>query len=106
MQSVQRKIESYIGFAIKSRNIIFGADNILKSRKKMYLILITDTINRTSAKKINAIKDEYKIPLITIDDKSMTMYVKKENCKCLAILDKNLANAVNNSLQYGGATNE
>lgn len=102
----QKKIKSYVGFAVKSGNIIFGADNVIRPRKKMYIVLITDSINQTSFKKVTAFAEREKIPLITVNDEIMDTCVKKNNCKCIAITDKNLAKAIKDSLLHGGATNE
>lgn len=103
---MRQKIRSYIGFAIKSGNIIFGADTVIVNRKKAHLILMTDTINRTASKKVTSYAERFSISLITVTDNLMEECVDKINCKCIAILDKNLANAVKNSLIDGGATNE
>lgn len=53
------KINSYIGFAIKSRNIVYGADNILSSKKCKLIIasenLSQNTINKLQTKNIKII---------------------------------------------------
>ena len=46
------KIKTYIGFAIKSRKIIFGYDNIISYKKKHVLILLSPTTSEKIASKL------------------------------------------------------
>lgn len=77
------KINSYVGFAIKSKTIVYGADNILKS-KNINLILASEelsqnTINKlknTNLKIINLPSEKYnslnlKGLVVGIKDKSL-----------------------------------
>ncbi len=106
MNTAQRKIKSYVGFAIKSGNIIYGADTVTKCKKRNFLILLTNTINRTADKRVRAFAANTLVKLATISDNEMEEYVNKTNCKCIAITDKNLAHAIINCLYEGGVANE
>lgn len=102
----QRKIKSFIGFAIKSRNIIFGADLTIKGKNMQYLIMFTDNINRTAKNRLIVHAEKSSIPVIIVEENQMEEYVNKSNCKCITITDKNLAAAIINSFSEGGAANE
>lgn len=45
------KINSYVGFAIKSKTIVYGADNILKS-KNINLILASEELSQNTMNKL------------------------------------------------------
>ncbi len=96
--TAQRKIKSYVGFAIKSGNVVYGADVVVRSKKKAYIVLLTDTINRTARSRINSFVERSGVKLAVIKDSDMEDYVNKTNCKCIAVTDKNLAEAIINSL--------
>ncbi len=104
--TAQRRIKTYIGFAIKSRNIVYGADMTLMGKKRQYLILFADSINRTSKSRLLSYCESKNIPILTLEEKIMEEYVNKINCKCVAITDKNLAEAIINAIGEGGAANE
>lgn len=85
------KVEAYIGFAIKKGSAVFGCDNIEKYRKKMYLLLATQTLSANSLSVLQSVADKKKIKLLRIDDYEMLV---KRNCKAIAICDKQLSDAI------------
>ena len=85
------KIKSYIGFAKKSRKIAFGLNMALAKNSK--LILVDESISEDSLNKLNKICKN--IAVLKSED-----YQKlQENAKVIAILDKNLANAIENEIK-------
>lgn len=91
MSVCNSKLFSYIGFSIKSRNIILGGDAILDSKKKVYVILMDNSINNTADKKINNYAKTHGIPIFRLKDGVVAEYSSIAKCKCLALLDSNLA---------------
>lgn len=91
---LNQKIKSYFGFAIRSNNMIFGGDSFVSSRKKAFLVVCSDDINRTSFKDIKQKCDKYKIPLLMSDTKTIEEVTHKINCKCIAVCEPNLASAI------------
>lgn len=85
------KIETYIGFAIKKRSVVFGCDNIEKYRKKIYLLLGTKTLSENSQCVLQVVADKRSCKLLQIDDFDI---LQKRNCKAIAICDKSLADAI------------
>ncbi len=85
------KIETYIGFAIKKGAVVFGCDNIEKYRKKMYLLLATDTLSDNSYSILQSVSQKKAICLLKIADYDLLL---KRNCKALAICDKSLSDAI------------
>lgn len=90
------KVETYIGFAIKKGSVVFGCDNIEKHRKKMYLLLATETLSKNSLSVLQTVADKRSIQLAAIVDYDLLV---KRNCKALAICDKSLADAILQNLR-------
>ena len=92
------KIETYIGFAIKKGSAVFGVDAITRYRKKVYLLLMTETLSQNSAKALEAAAERLGCKLLQIPDYDL---LKMRNCKAIAICDKQLADAISVSA-FGG----
>lgn len=87
---MQTKIGSYIGYAIKSGNIVFGVENIVSCRK-VKVILADKTLSENSYDKVRffANKMNIKIFRIVVED-----YYKGRNCKAMGITESNLSAAI------------
>ena len=85
------KIETYIGFAIKKRSVVYGCDNIEKYRKKIFLLLYTKTLSSNSISVMQSVAQKRSCILKEIEDYEILV---KRNCKALAICDKSLADAI------------
>ena len=90
------KIKSYLGFAIRSNQVIYGLDNILVCKKKIHLILVSNSISDNSLEKVKAlsIKKNYDYILLPVSLEELT---KRQNLKVLAITNFELAKAIKNS---------
>ncbi len=93
------KIETYIGFAIKKGAVAFGIDSIERCRKKVYLLLATETLSENSLKVAQKCAQKFGCPLQQIEDYSV---LAQRNCKAIAICDKSLADAILNVCMLGG----
>ena len=87
------KTETYIGFAIKKGSVVFGCDNIKRYRKKVYLLLATESLSENSWETLTACADNFGCQVLKIEDYGI---LQKRNCKALAICDKSLAEAIQN----------
>ncbi len=90
------KIETYIGFAIKKGAAVFGVDNIVRYRKKMYLLVVTESISERSLVAMEECAQAKGLPIATVQDYPL---LAQRNCKALAICDKSLADAVLNNVK-------
>lgn len=95
------KIKTFIGFAIKSRNIIFGTDKILLS-KKQSLVLISDELADSSRKKLKNHCEKCSIDCFSLKKDEFLDIIQNDNVKAIAILDKNLALAIKKILTNDG----
>ena len=91
------KIKTYVGFAIKSRKIKFGVDDILKL-KNAELIMVSDSLAESGMKKIEAFADRKSVSLIKLSEEDFFEVVQNISIKALAVLDENLADAIKKNL--------
>lgn len=91
------KAKSYLGFAIKSKSIIYGVDDICKL-KKAELLIVSSELKNSSLRKIKAfsVKNNIEILNLSIDD--FQNLLDNKSVKVLAILDNNLASAIKKNL--------
>ena len=87
------KTETYIGFAIKKGAVVFGCDGIKRYKKKVYLLLATESLSANSLETLTTCAENFHCNLLTIEDYGI---LQKRNCKALAICDKSLAEAIQN----------
>ena len=91
------KAKSYLGFAIKSKSIRYGVDDICKL-KRAELIIVSSDLQNSSLSKISnfSIKKNIEILNLSIDD--FQNLLDNKSVKVLAILDANLASAIKKNL--------
>lgn len=90
----QNKLKSYFGFAIKSGNVIFGYDNLFKSKKAPLLVVISPDLAEKMANKVKIFCDEHKINLLTLENLNLSDIINRDNCKVLGILDLELSKVI------------
>ena len=86
------KVKTYVNFAIRSRKIVFGTDNILKQPKSK-IIIVSSLLSKLAIEKLESFAITHKIKLFKIDGEKFLSIVNKERIKAAAILDDNLADA-------------
>ncbi len=91
------KIKTYIGFAIKSRKIRFGVDDILKL-KNASLIIVSDSLAESGMKKLEGFAERKSIELIKFNESDFLELIQNISIKATAILDENLAEAIKKNL--------
>lgn len=87
------KIDTYIGFAIRSGKVVFGADSIGALKKGAHLIVLCASAAKNTTKLAYKFKDKFSCPLV-ICKNGLANVVFRDNCKIIAIKDENLAKAV------------
>ena len=90
------KIQSYIGFAIKSRNIVFGYDNLVKFKSKYMLVLYDDTLSVKVQDRLIMLAQSHHWDIIKLPYTIES--VINRNCKALGIIDVNLSNAIKQNI--------
>ncbi len=93
MNLSNNKVQTYLGFAIKARKIVFGADDILKT-KRQKVILASKNLSEASLQKIETFANTKNIPLIIVDNQTFLSVFGEKNIKVIAITDEGLASAI------------
>ena len=88
------KIKSYVGFAIKSKHIKYGVDEILKM-KFADVILFSNSLGNSSREKLLAFSKNTNSKIFEFEEDVFDEIASNnKNLKAVAITDKNLANAI------------
>ena len=91
---MNNKIETYLGFCIRSRKILFGIDNIDKQRKGIALLLCDEELGKSSLKSLLHAQEKFRCPLLMAEKSVLGEYLHRPAVKAVAILDNNLAQAI------------
>jgi len=94
--SRNEKINSYIGFSIKSGKIVYGYENVILSKKKTFLVLCDEALSENSLKKVERFSQEKNIKLYKIN--GLSEYFGGRQIKCVGIGEEHLASAIANEL--------
>ncbi len=91
------KIETFIGFCVKSRNITYGGDAVSRLGGGVYALLMCSTAGKSTLKTALRCREKFGCPLIVCYT-GLSGAVNKPGCKFAALRDKNLAKAVTDNL--------
>ena len=87
------KAKSYVGFAIKSRSIRFGVDDICKL-KRAELVIVSGALQDSSLKKAISFCEKNHVDLVKLGIDDFENLLDNKSVKIFAILDKNLASII------------
>ena len=93
------KIKTYVGFAIKSRSIIYGVDDIAKSNKS-HIIMCSVLLADSSKDKLIRFANSKNIEVVECDENVFEQLFGDKNIKAIAITDKNLALAIKKNVTF------
>lgn len=98
---MNKQIKTYIGFSIKSNQIVIGQDRLKASKDKIELIIYCQTAseNLVNLAKNQSIK--HKCKCVMLDD-SLENYTGKVGCKIIGLTNISLAEAIIKQLQNLG----
>ena len=91
---MNNKLETYLGFCIRSRKILFGIDNVDKQRKGVSLLICDEALGRSSLKTLLHAQEKFGCPLLMAKKSVLGEYLHRPAVKAVAILDNNLAKAI------------
>lgn len=97
MNSQISKIKTYIGFAIKSREIKYGVDDIIKMRNPK-LIIASELLGESSLEKLKKFSKTKNLEVILLGKDVFFELMQNESIKAIAIENSNLAEAINKNL--------
>ena len=94
--SRNEKIAAYIGFSIKSRNVLYGYESVIASGRKCRLILCDRALSENSLKKVDAFAAKMGIKRYCIE--ALSDYFGGKPVKCIGLVEEHLASATENEL--------
>lgn len=103
--SANTKLQAYVGFSIKSRHIVWGADQVLTARG-LKLVIADAGINRSSREDLERMAETSHVPLVWTDAETMEACTHRINCKCIGLTEPNLAKAALAELTRNGEEKE
>lgn len=96
---MQSKISSYIGFAVKSGAAVFGADAIERCKKRVCLVIFSSDISERSKRNALALAEKNSAAVMIAEEGGVEAAAHKQNCKLIALTDKNLSEAAIKALE-------
>ena len=108
---MKSKIETYLGFCVRARKITFGAEEIEKQKREVFLLLFDETLGRSSLKCIDKAKENFSCLAFSCKAGALGELLHRPSVKAVAIKDKNLATAIISAVEsdtqfklYSGGT--
>ena len=90
----KNKIETYLGFCIRSGKIIFGTEMISRQKKGVKLLISDGGMGAKSFKIMAKAKETLACPLLITDKGLLGELVHRPAVKAVAIKDEHLASAI------------
>lgn len=87
------KIESYLGFCVKSGKIALGAGAVDVQKRGVYLIIVCSSGSENCFKQAEKFSVRFSCPLM-ICKCGLENHVHKPNCKIAAVKDEGLARSI------------
>lgn len=98
---MNKLIKTYIGFSIKSSQIIIGQDRIKASKNKIELIIYCKTASENLINLANNQAIKHKCKCIMLDD-LLENYTNKQGCKIVGLTNRSLVEAILKQLDNVG----
>ena len=93
------KALTFLGFALRKRAVVKGF-NAVAYQKRVNLLILCKTASENAVKEAKALATKMHAPLLS-SNTPIEELVYKENCKLIAVTDKDLARAI---LENAGET--
>ena len=88
------KIETYLGFCIKSGKAVFGLDRAETLKRPAALLLADQSFSDGSMKRAQRLAAKFRCPLMICEGVALGELLHRPACKLVAVLEKNLAAAI------------
>ena len=94
---MRKKVDSYLGFAAKSRNLVSGYYTCLHAikQKKLKLLILSEDLSENTVKKISKLSNECGVPLrIYGKSEELSNVTGSQERGVFGIIDVNFADAI------------
>ena len=107
------KLQTYLGFCIRSRKIVFGAEEAETQKKGVFLLMMDTAVGNSSQKCIKKAQEKFGCPLLVTPEGVLGELLHRPSVKAVAIKDEHLASAIVEAAKsepelklYSGGNNE
>ena len=88
------KLQTYLGFCIRARKIVFGAEEAEAQKKGVFLLMMDETVGNSSQKCIKRAQEKFSCPLLVTPKDVLGELLHRPSVKAVAIKDEHLALAI------------
>lgn len=88
------RIDSYIGFAVRSGKVVFGLDNLLKSKNVPVVVLYDEQLGQSSAFKLKSYCERNNVAFFSVPENYLRDLLKRKNVGVIAISDDSLGGQI------------
>lgn len=88
------KLDSYIGFAVRSNKVIFGVDRLLESKKIPLVVMYDEELGANSLKHIKLYCERKSVTSYSMPHGYLANLLKREKVKVISIIDISLGSAI------------
>lgn len=88
------KLDSYIGFAVRSNKVIFGVDRLLESKKIPLVVMYDEELGANSLKHIKLYCERKSVTNYSMPHGYLANLLKREKVKVISIIDVSLGSAI------------
>lgn len=88
------KLDSYIGFAVRSNKVIFGVDRLLESKKIPLVVMYDEELGANSLKHIKLYCERKSVTSYSMPHGYLANLLKREKVKVISIIDVSLGSAI------------
>ena len=88
------KLQTYLGFCIRARKIVFGAEEAESVKKGVFLLLMDDNLGNSSKKCMIKAQERFACPLYAVEKERLGELLHRPSVKAVAIKDQHLASAI------------
>ena len=90
----QNKLQSYLGFCIRARKIVYGAEDVESKKRNVFLLIMDEELGKSSLILMVKAQERFSCPLLVAKAGVLGEYLHRPAVKATAITDKHLAKAV------------
>lgn len=88
------KIQTYLGFCVRARKLVYGTDEIEAQKKGVFLIVFDEGLGESSLKTLIKTQERLACPMVQAAAGELGNALHKSAVKAVAVKDKNLALAI------------
>lgn len=90
----EKKIFSYVNFAIKAKEVVYGIDNIKTSRANISYIILSKTASKNLLEATTRFCQQKGIPFAITKEYTLDELMHTNNCKVIGVTNQNIAQQI------------